>query len=241
MVEAFLLVALLVAAALLHKGFAFRQERERRRLEQERISAETTLRQAALFETVNGLRRLMVPSARLYGGDYYLAADRVPSLETMGDFHYVIDGEAVLLGNVGVKGPETLSLISQILDFLREVPDRHPATILSALNLNLIRTVEACSVACTCARFEGNGVVTIASAGGLLPSVDGGEVTLPPGQPLGVDLSSLYEDHSLVLAPRSVIAFGTRHTSNEVPQVKAGGGAMTRQSCMWNVSRPSFC
>ena len=80
-----------------------------------------------------------------------------------------------------------LSLMVPVcVGILRNVESSSPAQILAALNRGLVGHTGGGFVTCCCARFDADGTVTIANAGHPSPYVDGREVEVEGGLPLGI-------------------------------------------------------
>lgn len=134
-----------------------------------------------------------------------------PAGEVGGDFFQVLatpDGGAlVAVGDVSGKGLSAAMTVSTILGALRALPVAPPAKLLHALNRALTRRLQGGLVTCCMAHIAPDGTTTIANAGHLAPYLDGEELTLESGLPLGVTTDVDYPEVSFVLAPGDTLTF----------------------------------
>jgi hypothetical protein len=130
----------------------------------------------------------------------YLAAEEVG-----GDFCQVLprpDGSIfVAIGDVSGKGLQAAMLSSVAVGALRSMADENisPAMALERLNNVLLRTENAGFITCLCMVMNPEGDVTIANAGHLSPYLDGEEILLPGGLPLGIVRDLEYEQIAIAL------------------------------------------
>jgi serine phosphatase RsbU (regulator of sigma subunit) len=86
--------------------------------------------------------------------------------------------------------------VSLIVGTLRTLADYtlRPAEILQGLNRRLIGRVDGGFVTCVVLHIAGNGETTVANAGHLPPFRNGQEVAVPGSLPLGVSVSTVYDE-----------------------------------------------
>jgi serine phosphatase RsbU (regulator of sigma subunit) len=87
-------------------------------------------------------------------------------------------------------------LVAMILGALRNRTERAPAQVLRFLNETLYGQMEGGFVTACAVRFHDDGSLEIASAGHLAPYLDGAEIALPAGLPLGLAPDAEYESAS---------------------------------------------
>ena len=98
------------------------------------------------------------------------------------------------MGDVSGKGLNAAMLVAVILGSLANETHRNPASLLAYLNRAAIgRTAGGFITAC-CARFHPDGRVVFANAGQIAPYVDGREVQLENGLPLGISANAEYTE-----------------------------------------------
>jgi hypothetical protein len=130
----------------------------------------------------------------------YLAAEEVG-----GDFCQVLprpDGSIlVAIGDVSGKGLQAAMLGTLAVGALRSIADEdlEPAAALERLNNVILRTGQEGFITCLCLKLAPDGVITVANAGHLAPYLDGEEMMVEPGLPLGIVPAIEYEQSTLVL------------------------------------------
>jgi hypothetical protein len=132
------------------------------------------------------MQSLLLPSEAIEGVEMVY----LPATEVGGDFFQVLDRDhntrIVVVGDVSGKGLKAAMLVSVCVGILRNVESSSPAQILAALNWGLVGHTGGGFVTCCCARFDADGTVTIANAGHPSPYLDGCEVEVEAGLPLGI-------------------------------------------------------
>ena len=129
----------------------------------------------------------------------YLAAEEVG-----GDFCQILtrrNGSIfVAIGDVSGKGLQAAMLGAVAVGALRSIADEEigPAEALHRLNHVLLRTEKSSSsfITCLCLVLDASGGVTMANAGHLSPYIDGAEMDLEPGLPLGILQGVEYHEFS---------------------------------------------
>jgi serine phosphatase RsbU (regulator of sigma subunit) len=105
------------------------------------------------------------------------------------------------VGDVSGKGMKAALLVSVIVGALQNRRSDQPAALLDELNRVLLGRSEGGFTTCCCARFDADGVLTIANAGHLAPYRNGQEIATPPGLPLGVDADARWTEIDIELEP----------------------------------------
>jgi serine phosphatase RsbU (regulator of sigma subunit) len=90
-----------------------------------------------------------------------------------------------------------------IVGFWQEVVStvQSPSEILCRFNHYLLHRLSGGFVTCLCARLQPDGQLTIANAGHLAPYLNGTELTILNGLPLGISAESEYEESHHLLSP----------------------------------------
>ena len=168
-----------------------------------RLAADRRERQrlASELEAARVIQRLLLEKTVLREPDLALDAVYAPALEVGGDFYYVLDEHVVVVGDVSGKGLKAAMLVSLLIGVLREAAHRAPGAVLAALNRAIAGHIDGGFVTCCCARFDAGGVVTVANAGHLAPYLNGDEVAIETGLPLGLDGEVVYAESALSLGP----------------------------------------
>jgi len=91
--------------------------------------------------------------------------------------------------------------VSAIIGSLRTLSTAAPAQVLGALNRSLAGDLRSGFVTCLAARFSPGGSCILANAGHIPPYLDGKELNLENGLPLGLHSGSTYAETTLQLPP----------------------------------------
>ena len=185
-------LAAVILATLLARLMADRREKERL---------------ASEFQAAGVIQRLLLDKAALSQPGLTLDAVYAPAQEVGGDFYYVLDGQLVVVGDVSGKGLKAAMLVSLVIGALRMIASHRPGEVLAALNRAVAGQADGGFVTCACARFDSDGVVTVANAGHLPPYLNGAEAEVETGLPLGLVPGALYAESTLALAPGESITF----------------------------------
>ena len=136
------------------------------------------------------MQSLLLTSLPTAGDLYRIEPVYLPASEVGGDFYQVLEraggSRVVLVGDVSGKGLKAAMLVSVCVGMLRRERSSSPAEILAGLNEGLAGRCGGGFVTCCCARFDADGMVTIANAGHPSPYCDGREVEVEAGLPLGI-------------------------------------------------------
>ena len=112
--------------------------------------------------------------------------------EVGGDFCQILprpDGSIfVAIGDVSGKGLQAAMLGAVAVGALRSLADEQiePAAVLERLNHVLLRTENTGFITCLCLVLTSDGEIILANAGHLAPYLDGVEIPLESGLPLGI-------------------------------------------------------
>ena len=154
-------------------------------------------------------QQLVAPAVDVPG--FRIESVYAPAKQVGGDFFRVLpaadSGLLVVVGDVSGKGLRAAMTVSAIVGALRTMPPASPADLLVALNRGLAGQLRGGFVTCCVARITRDGEVTIANAGHLSPYVNGAEVPLAAGLPLGIDPECIYEESHILLRPAESFMF----------------------------------
>jgi serine phosphatase RsbU (regulator of sigma subunit) len=161
-------------------------------------------RQVALEQDMASARRMqeqLLGGKALYAPGFDLEAVYLPAKEVGGDFYRVVpleDGSLlVVVGDVSGKGLDAAMLVAAILGSLANETHRNPASLLGYLNKAVAGRTGGGFITACCARFYPDGQVVIANAGHISPYLNGSELELENGLPLGIDLDATYSETSI--------------------------------------------
>ena len=164
----------------------------------------------AEFETAREMQQqLVTPVVHVPG--FRIESVYKPANHVGGDFFYIrAEGEnAVLLviGDVSGKGLKAAMTVNLVIGALRTMPLLPLTRILAALNNGLVGQMQGGFVTCCVVRIDQNGAVAIANAGHLSPYLDGTEVPVNTGLPLGIDAGVEFEEKQFILDGGSRLTF----------------------------------
>jgi serine phosphatase RsbU (regulator of sigma subunit) len=91
-----------------------------------------------------------------------------------------------VIGDVAGKGLQAAMRVSMLIGAVRLSPEETPAALLRKLNGVLLQDGRSGFTTCLAARLHMDGTVTIANAGHLSPYINGRELEVDGGLPLGV-------------------------------------------------------
>lgn len=192
-VEAVFLLAML---AILSNRFM------RSRREEQRIVSE--------LEAARSMQSLLVPVVAPLTPGFQVESVYLPASEVGGDFYQVLPGDdgslLIVVGDVSGKGLKAAMTVSAIVGALRGCTVRAPSDVLAYLNRVLHGQVKG-FVTCCAALITADGTMTLANAGHLSPYLNGEELPVEAGLPLGIFAESDYPERSYQLAPGDRLTF----------------------------------
>ena len=135
-----------------------------------------------------------------------MEAAYMPATDVGGDFYHVIehlDATVLLIGDVSGKGLKAaltgLLTIGAASALAAECTT--PGQLLARLNREVVRLQKGGFITCLCALIGGDGNVTLANAGHPHPYLDGREIELDSGLPLGISVDTEYSETRFNLSP----------------------------------------
>lgn len=205
---------------LMSVGFALVLRFTRSAQEERRLSTEL----AAAHEVQCRLVPAELPALR----GLRIEAVYLPAAEVGGDFYQVLplaDGSVLIaIGDVSGKGLKAAMLGTLVVGALRSLAQENlrPSQILARLNHQLAGSAGEGFVTCLVLRISATGVAGLANAGHLSPYIDGSEVALENGLPLGLDSTATYPETSLQLpqgAQLTLLSDGVVEARNKASQL----------------------
>jgi len=187
---------------LLITGLVFRRyvvtSREHRRLSDE-------------LEAARLVQALLIPKTSDATPGLDIESIYLPAHEVGGDFYQILPGPDgstfIAVGDVSGKGLKAAMVVSSIVGGLQVERSREPSGVLASLNRMLVKEMDGGFVTCCCALFHRDGTVTIANAGHIPPYLDGEEMAVAPGLPLGVSLDVVYHEEKFALGAAKSLVF----------------------------------
>jgi sigma-B regulation protein RsbU (phosphoserine phosphatase) len=174
-------------------------------------SAQHQERFAAELEAARIIQQILIPEALPTLPGFAIQTAYLPAGSVGGDFFQILPlpGNSLLIaiGDVSGKGLPAAMTVSLLVGTLRTVADytQAPGEILAALNSRMVNRSNGGFTTCLVLRADphpdGSASVTLANAGHLAPYLDGVELTLHNGLPLGILAGAVYAETTQPLAP----------------------------------------
>jgi phosphoserine phosphatase RsbU/P len=178
-----------------------------------RYSAEQSSRQSRLeqeFRSAQEVQRLLIPANPPATPGFSVETVYLPAAEVGGDFFHIqpaSDGSLLIIaGDVSGKGLKAAMTVSAIIGALRNEPSRQPATVLRNLNRILHGHITGFA-ACTAALISASGEMILGNAGNLAPYLNGKELPLESGLPLGILADTTCTEATRQLNPNDRLTF----------------------------------
>jgi len=168
----------------------------RSRKHEEQLSSE--------FEAARTVQQILIPEAIPAIPGFKIETVYKPFSEVSGDFFQVLnsrsgDGSSsalVVIGDVSGKGMPAAMTVSLLVGTVRTLAHftSSPAAILAAMNQRMLGRMRHGFTTCLVLRVDPDGTLTIANAGHLSPYINGREVPIENGLPLGLVEGSAYPE-----------------------------------------------
>ncbi|HUB50816.1 MAG TPA: SpoIIE family protein phosphatase [Terracidiphilus sp.] len=175
----------------------------RSRQEEEQLKSE--------LDAAEVVQKLLIPEKAPEIPGFQIESAYRPARNVGGDFFYIRPDEEggllVVIGDVSGKGLRAAMTVNSVIGAMRTMPSLPAARILGDLNRGLVGQMQGGFVTCCAAHIDKDGKVTIANAGHLSPYIDGTELAVPAGVPLGIVTGIEYQESSFYLRPGSSLTF----------------------------------
>ncbi len=130
-----------------------------------------------------------------------------PFGEVGGDFFQILPlrngGLLAVIGDVSGKGMPAAMTVSLLVGTVRTLAHfvESPGEILAAMNQRMLGRSQGGFTTCLVMSVDSSGAMTVANAGHIAPYVEGRELTLENGLPLGLAANTTYSESTFQLAP----------------------------------------
>lgn len=171
----------------------------RSRREEEHLQSE--------LEAARAVQKVLIPTEVPSVGGFAVETVYNPAAQVGGDFFQIIPlargGAIVAIGDVSGKGMPAALTVFLIVGTLRTLADytQAPCEILSALNRHLLARSHGGFTTCLMMRLDADGTLTAANAGHIAPYLDGREIEVENGLPLGLAETAEYRETTIRLQP----------------------------------------
>ncbi|MBV9676755.1 MAG: serine/threonine-protein phosphatase [Acidobacteriaceae bacterium] len=194
--------------AVIAFGFLLMRRSGHARAEQDRLHAE--------METARQVQQLMLPAQSVIIPNLQVHTAYLPAQEVGGDFFQISqigdDSLLMIIGDVsgkGLKAALSMSLLVGLWQDVIDAPEQSPRDVLLRLNKHLLRRIHGEFVTCLCIRLDADGSLLIANAGHLAPYIDGQELPVASGLPLGITSEVEYNETRHVLGMKETLVLVT--------------------------------
>jgi hypothetical protein len=158
-------------------------------------------------EAARAVQQVLIPEAAPNVPAFKIESVYQPASDVGGDFFQIVPaqqgGVLVVIGDVSGKGMPAAMTVSLLVGTFRTLAHytQSPGEILAAMNQRMLGRNQGGFTTCLIARIDGDGTLTAANAGHMAPYMDGKEVPLENGLPLGLAAESSYPETIRALAP----------------------------------------
>jgi hypothetical protein len=185
-----------VLAALLALLF-----REQRQVTQDRAMLAGEMRAA------RAVQQVIIPEAIPTVPGFAIESIYKPAGEVGGDFFQILPtpagGVLIVIGDVSGKGMPAAMTVSLLVGTVRTLAHytHSPGEILAAMNTRMLGRSQGGFTTCLVLEAGADGKLKVANAGHLAPYLNGAELALEFGLPLGLDPHSTYPESEFQLPP----------------------------------------
>jgi serine phosphatase RsbU (regulator of sigma subunit) len=164
------------------------------------------LRLAGEFEAARAVQQVLIPDQIPAVAGFQIESVYKPAGEVGGDFFQILPttngGVLVVIGDVSGKGMPAAMTVSLLVGTVRTLAhySQSPGEILAAMNQRMLGRSNGGFTTCLLLRVDFDGTITAANAGHLAPYIDGRELALENGLPLGLAASSVYVEATVALS-----------------------------------------
>ncbi|MGA7521827.1 MAG: SpoIIE family protein phosphatase [Acidobacteriaceae bacterium] len=196
-----------------------------------RYSVESRRTQTRLEQEIRNARavqQVLVPEAIPSVPGFHVESVYKPAGEVGGDFFQILPlsdgGVLVAIGDVSGKGIPAAMTVSLLVGTLRTLAHytESPAEILTSMNQRMIGRSHGGFTTCLIARADRNRTVTVANAGHLAPYLNGEELSLDNGLPLGLAEDARYTESMVRLSETQQLTLLT----DGVIEARSAGGEL---------------
>jgi hypothetical protein len=176
-----------------------------------RYYRQTTRRQGILeqeFQNARAVQHILVPDETPATPGFEIQSIYKPFSEVGGDFFQILPQRdrsiLVAIGDVSGKGMPAAMTVSLLVGTLRTLAHytQSPGEILAAMNQRMLARTNGGFTTCLILLADADGKLTIANAGHIAPYLNGVELSIDNGLPLGLAAESTYPEAQFQLSPQ---------------------------------------
>jgi hypothetical protein len=172
-------------------------------------------RLAAELEAARSVQQVLIPDEMPNIPGFALQSVYRPAGQVGGDFFQILPsrrgGVLVVIGDVSGKGMPAAMTVALLVGTVRTLAHytENPGEILAAMNQRMLTRSSGGFTTCLVLRADADGALTVANAGHIAPYVDGQELALENGLPLGLSADTSYVEARFHLSPHQQLTLVT--------------------------------
>jgi heme/copper-type cytochrome/quinol oxidase subunit 4 len=161
---------------------------------------------AAELEAARTVQQVLIPEEVPSIPGFAIHSVYKPAGQVGGDFFQILPlsggGVLVVIGDVSGKGMPAAMTVSLLVGTVRTLAHytQSPGEILAAMNTRMLARSSGGFTTCLVVRADTDGTLTMANAGHISPYVNGKEVALENGLPLGLAADTIYAETTFQLS-----------------------------------------
>lgn len=159
------------------------------------------------MQAARAVQQVIIPEAIPSVPGFRIESAYRPAGEVGGDFFQIVPtpagGVLMVIGDVSGKGAPAAMTVSLLVGTFRTLAHftQSPSEILRAMNQRMLGRTSGGFVTCLVVRIDSDGQLTLANAGHLAPYVNGLELQIENGLPLGIMADAAHSESQLTLTP----------------------------------------
>ncbi|MDE3149203.1 MAG: SpoIIE family protein phosphatase [Acidobacteriota bacterium] len=160
----------------------------------------------AELEAARTVQQVLIPNQLPTIPGFGIESVYKPAGEVGGDFFQILPsasgGVLAVIGDVSGKGMPAAMTVALLVGTVRTLAHytQSPGEILSAMNQRMMGRGNGGFTTCLVVRADPDGTLTVANAGHLAPHLEGNELALENGLPLGISSDATYPESIFQLA-----------------------------------------
>ncbi|MDE3187918.1 MAG: SpoIIE family protein phosphatase [Acidobacteriota bacterium] len=157
-------------------------------------------RYASEIEAARIIQQVLIPDATSAVPGFQIESVYKPAGEVGGDFFQIVPtgsgGVLIVVGDVSGKGMPAAMTVSLLVGTFRTLTNytQNPGSILAGMNQQMLARSQGGFTTCLVLRAGLDGMLTMANAGHIPPYLNGKELALENGLPLGLSAESAYAE-----------------------------------------------
>ncbi|KAA6465398.1 hypothetical protein DYQ86_05520 [Acidobacteria bacterium AB60] len=179
----------------------------RSRQDEERLESE--------LEAARAVQKVLIPNEIPAIPGFSVETVYQPAAQVGGDFFQIIPlpagGALIAIGDVSGKGMPAAMTVSLLVGTLRTLAHytHSPGEILTSMNRRMLARSQGGFTTCLVLRLDNDRTLTLANAGHIAPYLDGREIEIENGLPLGLAESGEYRETMLALQDQNQLTLLT--------------------------------